>query len=164
MVRDVSTICEPIKRKNSIFLEAGGNGVIFSVNYERKFFSKKNNNFLAVKGGLGYFAIVNIMNATLTYNIGDGMNFFEVGGGAGVWTYGVFNSSVSENYSYGYFTPTLGNRRQSARGFLLRTFATFITIREKSNTMTNNNGNFYYEDKINYSYYPFFGISVGYSF
>ncbi len=162
VVRDISTLCEPIKRKNSIFVEAGGNGIIASLNYERKFFSNKNNNFGTIKVGITPIATINILNVTSTYNIGDGMNFFEIGGGAGVYTNQIFSSSqYSNDYAYLYFTPTLGYRRQSAKGFLLRTFISTFAIRNTTYTY-NGNGNSSIEHST--QYYPFLGISVGYSF
>jgi len=166
VVRDVSTICEPIKRKNSVFFEAGGNGLIASLNYERRFFSNKKNNFGTVKVGIGPFATINILNITSTYNIGDGMNFFEIGGGAGVVTNRLFNdeSSISDN-NYFYFTPVIGYRRQSARGFLLRAFLTTVAIREERSVYLFSNGYYpNYENQVYYRYYPFLGISIGYSF
>ena len=118
VVNNQSTLCAPIKRKNSIFLEGGGNGLFGSVNYERKFFNVSNNNFASLKIGLGPFVTFNTINLTTTYNVGDGMNFFEAGGGIGVLAYGGVGAYNQES-SYAYFTPTVGYRRQSAGVFCL---------------------------------------------
>ncbi len=170
---DISTLCAPLKRKNSVFFEAAGNGLIASLNYERKIFSSKNNNFVALKAGLGPFGIINLANVTATYNLGDGMNYFEVGGGFGYFStddsYG-FGSEV--DYNYAYFTPTLGFRRQGAKGFLFRMFLTMYTSKEVrvqsqyqgvgGNTFSNiYYGNIY---SYEYNYYPSMGLSLGYSF
>jgi hypothetical protein len=169
VINNVSSLCAPIKRKNSVFFEAGGNGIIASLNYERRFFRTKGNNFLAVKAGFGPFAIINVGNITATYNIGDGMNFFEIGVGAG----GIFqskNSSFLSQNSFAYFSPTLGYRRQSGGGFMFRAFITMLTMQEIT-TAGGNYQNQYdnyiyapYTTIITNKYYPFLGFSIGYSF
>ncbi len=176
VVRDVSAICEPLKRKNSIFVEAGGNGLVASLNYERKFFSNRNNNFVAIKAGIGPFATISILNITSTYNIGDGMNFFEAGGGVGGFTNQLFDeNSGRSDYSFVYFTPIIGYRRQSAKGFLLKTFITTFSDRRrettfvKTGTVINPYSGYsydtgYYSSEDYIQYFPFLGVSVGFSF
>lgn len=169
VVKDMSTICEPVKRKNSVFFEAGGNGIFASINYEGKAFLGKKNNFLAAKIGLGPFAIINVLNMTATYNIGDGMNYFEIGGGLGWFTSNLlFGSEIlgSDRYNYFYFTPTIGYRRHSARGFLFRTFITTFAIKETRQIDSGiiGYGSSNYTTQDYYQYYPSLGISVGYAF
>ncbi len=163
----ISTICNPLKRKNSIFIDLGGNGFALAINYERKFFVSKKNNFLTAKVGFGPLISANILNITSTYNIGDGMNFFEFGGGLG----GIYNPSNSNFLSYRdelnlYFTPTIGYRRQSGGGFLFRSYLTILTTYSYNNYYVNNGYSSYYSYspiKVT-NYYPFLGISIGYSF
>ncbi len=151
----------PIKRKNSVFGEIGGNNLIMSLNYERKFFSKKNYNFATLKGGFVPFGTLCILNATATYNAGDGINYFEAGGGYGTYTNQLFNPSRNVSVdSYGYFTPIAGYRRQAPNGFLIRVFITTIAIKTKETTY--DGGVSVTEQYIRY--YPFFGASFGYSF
>lgn len=171
VVKDVSTLCEPIKRKNAVFFEAGGNGMFASINYERKQHDSKRNNFSAIKIGYSPLAVINILNITGTYNIGDGMNFFEIGGGGGLYTQELFNkgSKVFDDESiapYIYFTPTIGYRRESSKGFLLRTFITMLSIRQEEYNSTYNPRTGTYSDRITYKFerYPFLGVSIGYSF
>lgn len=176
VINNQSSLCAPIKRKNSVFLEGGGNGLFGSINYERRFFGERSNNFATLKLGLGPFVNFNTINLTSTYNVGDGMNFFEFGGGLGVYAAGAVGSYRQEN-SYLYFTPTLGYRRQSAGGFMFRTFLTMLTIQDVDYQYNDRTGSYttdqygysYYQRSpptiiISYRYYPFLGFSIGYSF
>lgn len=169
VINNMSTLCTPIKRKNSIFFDGAGNGIILSINYERKFFGKKSNNFGTVKVGIGPLGTLNILNFTGTYNIGDGMNFFEIGGGFGSVanisnSYRGNRGSFISPENYFYFTPTLGFRRQSSSGFLFRAYLTMLTIQEFRENFINSSIGYSYYYNIERMYYPFLGISLGYSF
>ncbi|MDX2189385.1 MAG: hypothetical protein SFY32_05955 [Bacteroidota bacterium] len=165
VVNNMSTLCDPIRRYNSVFLDLGGNGLIASLNYERKFYYSKNN-FITGKLGYGPFYIYNIVNLTTTFNFGDGMNYFEGGGGFGVFSYNLFDPNNLNKFSYIYFTPTFGYRRQSGSGFMFRSYLTMYTNATPNYAYNSRTGNYDYSklNSVNYLFFPFLGISLGYSF
>jgi hypothetical protein len=79
--------------KNAVFFELGGNGILYSFNYERQF-----NNQLLGRIGISYFS--NDLQIPLTFGklFGEEKHHFEVSSGI---TYQ--NQLMNDNYDYGYY-------------------------------------------------------------
>lgn len=72
------------KRAQNVFVEIGGQGLLFTANYDTRFFNKRDG--LGGRAGIGYMSIDNDKITTfpisLNYLLGKGKSFFEVGLGA----------------------------------------------------------------------------------
>ncbi len=86
----------PFKRAQNVFVELGGQGVLFSANYDTRFGARRNG--LGGRVGIGYLAVdgVNITNipVSLNYLLGKEKNFFEIGLGATVLAAGSTNEDI----------------------------------------------------------------------
>ncbi len=111
-------------RKNSIFLEVGGNGIVYSINYDRLFdFSNK------IKGsariGVNYFENFNNNESRIfgipvefsgLYSISKNKHFLELGTGLTYFNSKKFKESQNENVFI--FALRLGYRYQNPEGGL----------------------------------------------
>jgi hypothetical protein len=118
-------------RAQSIYIEIGGNGVLFSANYDFRF-AKKQDGFGA-RAGIGFFPDVGIATTAVivplgvNYLLGKGSSYFEAGLGVTV-----IASSAGEDFfgnngtgeTFIVFVPSIGYRYQPIRnGFTARIFA-----------------------------------------
>ncbi|SKB28927.1 hypothetical protein SAMN05661099_0220 [Daejeonella lutea] len=73
-------------RAQNVFVEVGGQGLLFTANYDTRFSNKRNG--LGGRAGIGYIAIdgdhVTTVPIGLNYLLGTGKHLFEVGLGATV--------------------------------------------------------------------------------
>jgi len=129
-------------KRNDIYLEAAGNGLFGSVNYERQLTKEAG---LGCRIGLGFYT-ENGFYATIPV----GINYlFElkrkgtfIDAGMGIaWTQKdrLFNSKNEENFSN--FIPTIGYRVHTAKNVMWRLSAAPIINK--------------------YSFFPWLGISIG---
>lgn len=85
------------KRAQNIFIELGGQGLVFTANYDTRFRNKRN----GIGGRIGIGAIgadgssILTIPASLNYLLGDGNKFFEVGLGATYLRGDLFDSTGS---------------------------------------------------------------------
>ncbi|MFC5282421.1 hypothetical protein [Pedobacter alpinus] len=85
------------KRAQNIFVELGGQGLVFTANYDTRFSNKRN----GIGGRIGIGAIggdgANVMTipVSLNYLLGEGKNFFEIGLGATYANASIFDSNGS---------------------------------------------------------------------
>ncbi|TDQ06864.1 hypothetical protein [Pedobacter metabolipauper] len=74
----------PVKRAQNVFVELGGQGLIFSANYDTRFGNRRDG--LGGRAGIGYIGAdgdnITTVPISLNYLLGKGKNFFEVGLGA----------------------------------------------------------------------------------
>jgi hypothetical protein len=140
------------QRASSIFLELGGNGVFYSVNYDTRFADTPNGLGMKIGGAVmygndaGYFVPV-----SLNYLIGRQKHFLEVGGG-GV---GIFSNNSGGNPIKRVFpTAILVYRYQPIeRGFLFRVGLAPVFAPEEKNS--------YISAKL---FWLLPGVSFGYKF
>lgn len=144
---------QEVTAPNSIYLELLGNGIIYSVNYDRMFC-----NNVSGRIGMTYFPALTsfftttenifIMPVTLNYFIGDGNSKLELGAGIvyAQATLSTIFSNEEESASGIAETVIIGYRyQQSEGGFLFRIgFTPFF--------------------RFDGGLYPFGGISIGTSF
>lgn len=136
-------------KQNQLYLELGGNGLIYSVNYERLLSEN-----LTVKGGIGvtpglifvegtFFAIP----VTMSYIVGSDRSKFETGPGITLFTgtnakiFGLPTGDISILFISGI----LGYRYVSSSGFVWRIF--FCPI---------------YSNKTDPKFNPYGGMSFGF--
>jgi len=138
------------KRAQNIFVELGGQGLLFTVNYDSRF--SKQRDGIGGRVGIGYIAeggdYATTVPLSLNYLLGKGKHFFEMGLGATILTTGGTNESFlfDENNSNVIGTMSFSYRLQPVdRGFSFRAGLTPVF-----------NKNFFIP------YYA--GISLGYSF
>ena len=151
----------PQKAAQSVFLEAGGAGLSYSFNYDRRF---KGDEGFGLRGGLSYFSReddVKMFSAPvqLNYLMGKGPNFIEVGAGLTYFyldDYIYYGSGFSSNAESEFILPvktkgdvmatfTFGFRHQPKEG---------ITYRLAITPIANRSG-----------FWPLFaGLSFGYAF
>ena len=119
-------------KKNAIYLELFGNGISFSINYERIFF-EKNNIHLCARIGYGYLIPLlggkNLSLVPFEVNmlLGEKKKFFEAGLGftynpelyTGYYDDGYNNGAHFEYHKHILFLR-LGYRYQGAKGFAFR--------------------------------------------
>ncbi|MFA6946694.1 MAG: hypothetical protein WC220_12420 [Pedobacter sp.] len=113
------------KPAQNIFVELGGQGLLFTANYDTRFSNRRDG--LGGRVGIGYVAI-NGDNATtvplsLNYLLGKGKHFFEMGLGATLLATGGNDNSIlfDENNSNIIGTMSFSYRLQPADGgFSLR--------------------------------------------
>jgi hypothetical protein len=156
-----------VLNKNAVMVELGGNGILYSFSYERKFFSKNQNHLL---GRIGYGIIpaiepISFVFAEVNYLNGDDKEFLETGIG---FTYDFHERNLHYHPSDGshrdykyyqyFFIYRLGYRYQSKKGFMFRAAATPIFIFEPS----------LIDDRVErfkrLKFYPWLGLTCGYSF
>jgi hypothetical protein len=131
----------------SVYGELGGNGLVFSGNYDMRF---KGNSGLGFRTGIGLGVSIGVTAVTfplgLNYLIGNGPHYFELGMGA---TYANLNVDwFGDNVSGGgwLFLPTAGYRfSQLGKGFQGRIYVSGVFAE-------------------GWGYFPWGGISAGYSF
>ena len=145
-----STSSENGKRAQNVFVELGGQGLLFTANYDSRFSKRRDG--LGGRAGIGYISIggdnASTVPLSLTYLLGKGRQFFEIGLGATLLaTSGNDNSFLfNENNSNIIGTMSFSYRLQPIdRGFSFRAGLTPIF-----------NKNFFIP------YYA--GLSLGYSF
>lgn len=152
------SIQRPEIRKNAIWGELGGNGVLLSVHYGRVMV-QKDRYFIAGQVGVGPIPIVwgAIISHQVTFNLGKRTSFLEIGLGGTYLTWGNNFSYFSDaghsyaDHSYN-ISPILGYRFQSGKGFLLRAYL---------NPIINLTGAPFYSD---YLIVPYLGVGLGYAF
>ncbi|MFP5081961.1 hypothetical protein [Pedobacter sp. JCM 36344] len=79
---------QEIKRAQNVFIELGGQGLIFTANYDSRFGNRRDG--LGGRAGIGYFAVngdkITTIPLSLNYLLGKGNKFFEIGLGATIAT------------------------------------------------------------------------------
>jgi len=137
-------------RAQNVFVELGGQGLLFTVNYDTRFSNKRNG--IGGRVGIGYLAAsgdhLTTIPVGINYLLGKGKNFFEVGLGATYIGAGGNDSSLlfDENTSNVVGTMSFSYRLQPIEsGFSFRAGFTPVF-----------NGDFFVP------YYA--GISLGYTF
>lgn len=147
-----STSSENGKRAQNIFVELGGQGLLFTANYDSRFSKRRDG--LGGRAGIGYIstggdnASTMTMPLSLNYLLGKGRQFFEIGLGATLLaTSGNDNSFwIKENNSNIIGTMSFSYRLQPIdRGFSFRAGLTPI-----------------FKKNVFIPYYA--GLSLGYSF
>ena len=145
-----STSSENGKRAQNVFVELGGQGLLFTANYDSRFSKRRDG--LGGRAGIGYISIggdnASTVPLSLNYLLGKGRQFFEIDLGATLLaTSGNDNSFLfNENNSNIIGTMSFSYRLQPIdRGFSFRAGLTPIF-----------NKNFFIP------YYA--GLSLGYSF
>ena len=145
-----STSAQNEKRAQNVFVELGGQGLLFTANYDSRFSKRRDG--LGGRAGIGYISIggdnASTVPLSLNYLLGKGRQFFEIGLGATLLaTSGNDNSFLfNENNSNIIGTMSFSYRLQPIdRGFSFRAGLTPIF-----------NKNFFIP------YYA--GLSLGYSF
>lgn len=123
-------------RKNSIYVELGGNGVLGSINYDRLFYE---NNKIHLTGRIGLSIYPSaifqesplLMPVEADILIGSEKKFFETGLGFTrdfhsykLYIYDSNGSYEVHNYYNNYLFVRLGYRSRSEGGFLFRVAAT----------------------------------------
>lgn len=72
------------KRAQNVFVEIGGQGLLFTANYDTRFSNKRNG--LGGRAGIGYMSLdgerITTVPIALNYLLGKGKQFFEIGLGA----------------------------------------------------------------------------------
>ena len=155
---------DTVLRKNAIYLEYSGNAPIISLNYERKLFHK---NIFSIYGRIGFgMDIINLSEGNLyvpsipiefSASIGRGKHLIEIGVGGTpflskmeMWSSTFYNDDAkidSIDYElYFLFTPRIGYRFESKKGWLIRVAYTPIL---------------YNSSNLNDKYQTNFGISLG---
>ncbi|MXV15846.1 hypothetical protein [Hufsiella ginkgonis] len=137
-------------RAQNVFVELGGQGLLFTVNYDTRFGNRRDG--LGGRAGIGYLAVdgehVTTIPLSLNYLLGKGRSFFEIGLGATVVTAGSDDDSIifDENGGNVVGTMSFAYRLQPVdKGFSLRAGFTPVF-----------NGDFFVP------YYA--GVSLGYTF
>jgi len=160
--------------KNAVFFELGGNGVFYSINYERIIFSKGKAH-LSARVGYEFLprsvfkAITslssNVLLAEVNVFCGRENSFFETGFGISYdteehieHTYLNVESSAEKSYHDIYYFYRIGYRYHEPSGFIFRAAATpFIYfLPQYVRGQWKRNGEMYF--------YPWAGLSFGYSF
>ncbi|MEM7103439.1 MAG: hypothetical protein AAF502_09940 [Bacteroidota bacterium] len=111
------------KRAQLFFVELGGPSILVTFNYDTRF--SKSNKGAGIRAGFGGFVVEGdgflTVPIQVNYLLGDDKHFFEIGGGATIFTGNVdlFDDSVSNTTVIG--TMTFGYRLQPAdSGFSFR--------------------------------------------
>lgn len=120
-------------KKNAIYAEIGGNGMLYSLNYERQIYQKNKFHFAASIGGMAFPELFNpgiivIIPLEAKILLGKKKNFFETGLGNSfnTATYNSFQFNSSGNpkdfyYKSHYAFLRIGYRYQNPNGgFLFR--------------------------------------------
>jgi hypothetical protein len=88
---DKKEFTEPVR--NVVYLELGGPGLLYSINYERKFTDR-----LWVRAGAGYFFIMGSANIGIQYLFGDGPWHFE----SGIGVSGAFMEDILTGFTINF--------------------------------------------------------------
>ncbi len=133
-------------KKNDIYIEAGGNGLFASANYERQFTKEPGPGF---RLGIGFytetaFYLTIPVGFNYLFKLKNNHSFVDAGLGA-TWTRidgkKFANSRISNAHNFVNFVPSIGYRRHTNRNVMWRISATPIA---------NNDGLF-----------PWLGFSIG---
>lgn len=135
-------------KKNTIYVEAGGNGLFGSVNYERQLAKEPG---FGVRVGVGFytenaFYLTVPVGINYLFKLNNNNSFIE--GGLGV-TFARVNGNLSNSYysrglSFNSFIPSLGYRKQTEKNLMFRFSLTPVIN--------------------NYGFVPWAGVSFGKSF
>lgn len=111
-------------KKNTIYLEAGGNGLFGSVNYERQLAKEPG---FGVRAGVGFytenaFYLTIPVGINYLFKLNNNNSFIE--GGLGV-TFARVNGNLSSNYysrgdGFNNFIPSIGYRKQTEKNLMFR--------------------------------------------
>jgi hypothetical protein len=97
------------KRAQNIFVELGGQGVLFTANYDSRFSNKRDG--LGGRVGLGYISEggyrATTVPVSLNYLLGKDKHFFEIGLGTTLFITGENNESFTFNDSNSAFVGTM---------------------------------------------------------
>jgi hypothetical protein len=145
-----STSSENEKRAQNIFVELGGQGLLFTANYDTRFSNRRDG--LGGRIGIGYIAEggdnATTIPISMNYLLGKGRHFFEMGLGATLLATGGNDNSLlfDENNSNVIGTMSFSYRLQPVdRGFSFRAGLTPIFNKD--------------------FFIPYYaGLSLGYSF
>ncbi|MEX8548961.1 MAG: hypothetical protein V5804_15290 [Mucilaginibacter sp.] len=95
-------------RAQNVFVEIGGQGLLFTANYDTRFSNKRNG--IGGRAGIGYISLdgdhVTTVPIGLNYLLGKGKSFFEIGLGATLVNAGSRNSDF-------FFTDSGGSNSAS---------------------------------------------------
>lgn len=99
----------PERRAQNVFVEVGGQGLLFTANYDTRFSNRRDG--LGGRAGIGFIAAngdkVFTVPISLNYLLGKGKNFFEVGLGATFAAANTANSIVFDDNSEGAVIGTM---------------------------------------------------------
>ncbi len=134
-------------RKNAVYLELLGNGILYSVNYERSFPVGEKLSLFGRLGANEYTgdSLLNIGKRNFNFIFGSGIlygtdqHYFEAG----------LAYTLATSYSDNLVALTAGYRYRARKGFLLRITPMYIYNTEKVDSFGNN---------------PWIGISLGWAF
>jgi hypothetical protein len=84
LLTSVKSNGQELKRAQNVFIELGGQSLLFTANYDTRFGNRRDG--LGGRAGIGYFAVdgdkLTTIPVSLNYLLGKGNKFFEVGLGA----------------------------------------------------------------------------------
>lgn len=163
LMMSISHAQQGLTPRNSVFLEAGGNGVIYSLNYDRfltdSFGGRIGLMYASAPRVSGYTSMT-IVPVIAEYFVGSGSNKLELGAGAGFFSSRRYKTDFAQGGPYEYlsnhsstlWTLVAGYRSEPIDGgFLFRAVITpsFGWARALESTC---------------DFLPWGGISVGYAF
>ncbi|RYE35757.1 MAG: hypothetical protein EOP42_05800 [Sphingobacteriaceae bacterium] len=135
-------------KKNTIYAEAGGNGLFGSINYERQLAKEPG---FGLRAGVGFytenaFYLTIPLGINYLFKLNNNQSFID--GGLGV-TFARVNSNLSSNYysrgvGFNSFIPSIGYRKQTTKNLMFRFSLTPVIN--------------------NYGFVPWAGVSFGKSF
>ncbi len=139
--------CAQVAAQN-LFIEAGGPGILFSVNYDTRFTAKRDG--LGARLGFGYFGSAGdgILTIPVQLNFLEGSNgnYFESGFGA---TYVKFVTSNNNSF----FSNASGILGMGTFGYRYQSITSGVNFRASYNPVFTSDG-----------FFPlWFGLSVGYT-
>jgi hypothetical protein len=174
-----------LPKRNTIYIEAFGQGLLNSLSYDRLYRTGKKNK-TSVSAGVTFFPSIGIgdmyLGSQLSYNflytmknhhieLGMGLNFLVDEVKEGVEYLG--ESGIEKNY-YLYFTPKLGYRFQRPQGgiFFRVTFTPLVAFMNRvgeisiGNTQVVNSRFEFFTNVVSFGNraFPWGGISIGYTF
>lgn len=138
----------PEKRAQNIYIELGAQGLLLTANYDTRFSNKRN----GLGGRIGFGGIggsgagLITVPISLNYLLGNGKNFFEIGLGA---TYA--HLSAHDDYFFGDGGSTVVGTM--AFMYRLQPIVSGFTFRGGLTPVFSSSG-----------FFPFYGISLGYTF
>ncbi len=144
-----------IGRAQNVFVEVGGQGLLFTANYDTRFSNKRNG--IGGRVGIGYISLdgdhITTVPIGLNYLLGKGKNFFEVGLGATLVNVGSRNSDF-------FFTDSGGSNSAStvigtmSFSYRLQPIDSGFSLRAGITPIFNSDG-----------FIPYYGgLSLGYTF
>jgi hypothetical protein len=140
-------------KNNSIDLSIGGLGLGISINYSRTL-AIKEKYFVVASVGVGAIPSIGGVSIphSVSYNIGKGSNFLELGLGGCYWQGKSNDSGYTESIHSYQLAPIVGWRKNFANNLNLRLFAS---------PLIHISGEYFYENK---DLTPYLGLSFGYGF